>query len=229
MTVLETLTTVRSGSVGSVVHSRNPHGPYTRPRTAPTQPDTARQVTARARLATVSTYWGGTLTPAERLTWAEYAARVSLSNRIGQDLPLTGQQMFIRCNAARPRNLMGVVRTAPTHNSLGTFDSIPMNRFAGIGLIAAPFHVARGWRRENGAYLLCYVGQGQSADTNFYAGPYRLAGWYAGHPLFPPSPGTFNDPWGSPPGGPHTWGRQRLVRADGRATSLQDLPFDAVL
>lgn len=223
--LLDEILTVRSGSIGNVVHSRNPHGPYTRARTVPADPNTGRQQGIRLRFGNVSRFWSGALSTERRTAWAAYAASVTLVNRIGVAHRLSGQQMFIRCNAARMTRRMGMVLDAPAPGSISTFGTVDYNRFQGIGLIRVNVDSADEWRSETGAFLLVYIGQPRSADTHFYAGPWRLAGWIPGDAAIPPIGRTFNDPWGPAPGGMHTWGRSRVVRADGRASSKQVMPF----
>lgn len=87
-----------SGSLGGFTASHNKGGQYLRRRAVPTNPNTVRQQTARAALGALTEYWGQTLTESQRQGWRDYAAAVPVTDRIGNTINLTGQQMFVRSN-----------------------------------------------------------------------------------------------------------------------------------
>ena len=89
-----------SGSIAGNTHARNRFGNYMRARTKPVNPNTARQVTARARLALLAEDWREVLSDAQRIAWNTYAAGVSWLNGLGEVVHLTGFNMFCRTNAA---------------------------------------------------------------------------------------------------------------------------------
>lgn len=222
------LAQVRSGSVGDVVHSHNGAGPYTRPRTVPFDPGTIRQTRVRNRLAQVSTAWLTATTQTQRDSWADYAAAVPVPSRLGGVRFLSGQTMFNRCNAGRTRPFMGIVLDAPVVFDLASFSPQQMNRFAGVGAITVPLDLTEDWRSEDGAFLINYVGAGQPSTINFFKGPWRFLGAIAGNSTVPPVVGIFTDPFGVPPAGPNTWGRQRLARADGRLSQPRIRRFNVI-
>ncbi len=87
------------GKLGGNVFSRNKGGPYVRMHATPTNPNSARQQSTRAWLAQCSSLWNGTLTPAERAQWNEYAETHSALNALGQTIFLTGLDWFAKCNS----------------------------------------------------------------------------------------------------------------------------------
>ena len=91
-----------SGSAGGYTFSRNRSGPYLRNRSIPTNPGSEAQVIVRGHFASLSSAWAG-IADSQRTAWALYAANVSVTNRLGDQIFLTGQQMYIRCNAVRLR------------------------------------------------------------------------------------------------------------------------------
>ncbi len=91
-----------AGSIAGNVFARNRYGNYARARTKPVNPNSARQVVIRAAIAYLTQHWNGTLTPAERTAWNSYAAAVTMKNRLGENINLTGFNHFI--NEAGNRN-----------------------------------------------------------------------------------------------------------------------------
>lgn len=214
--ILDEITSIRSGSIGNVVHSRNPHGPYTRARTTPANPQTSRQTRVRRALETASDLWRDTLTAAQRRSWDDYAGRVTLLDRLGNHRHLDGRQMFIRCNSGRTRVFMGVVLDAPAGSSLGTFTQPAYNDLAGAGFISVSFDVNQPWVGEDNSWLIIYVSDEHTTNTNFFAGPYRFAGAIRGNSVAPPtSPANIGDPW-LPQTFGRRWGRARVAFEDGR-------------
>lgn len=87
------------GSIGGTTFARNRSGAFARLRVVPTNPATARQTEVRALMATLQTAWRDTLTIAERDGWQNYAASLSLVNRVGGPSRLTGPNIYIRANS----------------------------------------------------------------------------------------------------------------------------------
>lgn len=216
---IDELTTVRSGSIGNVVHSRNPFGPYTRARTTPFNPNTSMQARARNRFSAVSQIWRTVLTRAERQSWTDYAGRVTFPDRLGDDRHLTGHQMFIRSQASRPTPAFGFNRTAPTASGIGTFNNPRYSSFVGAGLVFFGIDTSEEWTTEDGAFMFGYVGAAPGPNRIFFKGPWKFFGAIAGSSTSPARPQTFPDPWNMVPNVFGRWGRAVLVRADGRAAS----------
>lgn len=85
------------GSIGGNVFSRNSSGAYVRNRTKPVNPNTTKQSNMRALFSTIAQYWR-TLTASQRITWNSLAPTFPRVNRLGQTVPLTGFQLFQKCN-----------------------------------------------------------------------------------------------------------------------------------
>lgn len=85
------------GSISGTTFSSGTYGAYARRRAVPTNPNTAKQGTVRATFATLSSAWRS-LTEAERLTWITQAVNYTNLNSFGDNVPLTGQALFMRCN-----------------------------------------------------------------------------------------------------------------------------------
>lgn len=218
LTVLETLTVSRSGSLGDTVHSHNGSGPYTRPRTVPNDPVTFRQTRVRARLRVVSRFWANNLTPAERQSWTDLATRLVFPNKIRSAQTFNGQTLFIRNNAGRPLTGFNIIRQAPTAASNGIYTLPELNDLGGLGTVIVTINTADAWVTEDNAFLAVYVSDRRIPTINFFKGPFRFAGAVAGSSTAPPGAiNPFDDPWGSAPKDRRT-ARTRVAFADGRLT-----------
>lgn len=85
------------GSINGVVASRNRYGTYFRAKGIPVNPRSTKQVIVRARLNQLSASWR-TLTAVQQLAWITLAAQVPYSNSIGDQIYLSGQQLFVSWN-----------------------------------------------------------------------------------------------------------------------------------
>ncbi len=225
MTLITTIVTFASGTLGDTIHSRNAHGPYTRPFVVPANPDTPRQQRIRARFRDISQQWGGTLTKSQRAGWDGYAANVPVPSVPGRRHYLTGQQMFIRCNMARRQPVSLSIRNAPTVFSHGDFSTPTVETIQFVDLILVLFTGDDAWMDEEGAFMLIQVSDGQTDGTNFFAGPFKFAGSIAGSSTAPPVAGdTLFDPFVPHALGPR-WARVRVSRADGRLSPARIFEF----
>ena len=102
----------QSGSVGNQTSSRNRSGQYRRQRAMPTQPRTASQMAARARMASQSSAWRG-LTDAQRAAWNAFAQSFTVVNSLGATINLTGAQSFVKINCVNLLNGDAVVTAPP--------------------------------------------------------------------------------------------------------------------
>lgn len=213
-----------SGSIAGDVHARNRFGNYIRPRTKPTNPNTALQVAARTALTYLVERWAETLTAAQRTAWNLYAASVAMTNRLGETINLTGMNMYVRSNAFRVRYGITPVDAGPVTFTLP--DTDPTLSIAGSEAtqqFTVTFDDTMAWASEDGAYMTALMGQPQNPQRNYFKGPYKgiryLTG-NAGAPLASPLP----------LGALHVitelqrcWVEFRITRADGRISN----PFTA--
>jgi len=86
---------VVSGTTGGTVFSRNAGGGYFKGAVIPTNTHSEKRANTRAKFAeTVREYQA--LTPAQRAAWDAYAAENPVTNRIGQQRTLRGQDWYTR-------------------------------------------------------------------------------------------------------------------------------------
>lgn len=209
-----------SGSMGGNTFARNRFGNYMRARTVPVNPQSARQVAARNRIAFLAEEWSDTLTAAQRLAWGAYAAAVSWQNRLGESVNLTGFNHYCRSNAAILSCGGSVVAAGPTVLSLPNTDptiSIALSAASGI---TVTFDDTLDWCDEDAGFMSIELGTPQLASRNFFNGPWRFHDSIDGDSITPPSS----------PEGPTAvtcwtlieaqlvWARVRIIREDGRIT-----------
>lgn len=128
-----------SGSIGGLTYSRNRGGLYTRTRTVPSNPATERQGIARENLATAVATWTNDLTLAQRQAWISYAQATPFVDALGNQIILSGQQMFIRTYTMRILGGIDPVLDGPTMSGLGNTPQLTGDPLvdASVGTIVA--------------------------------------------------------------------------------------------
>lgn len=208
-----------SGSVAQVVHARNAHGQYTRPRTTPTDTPSLRKTRYRTRWATIAALWSNTLTLAQRTLWNEYGRVKVIQREDGRRLQLSGQQWCQRINQSRQTPALGTILVPPTTLSAPTWTVPTVNTFAGIGTLTIAFDNTESWANDLGGALIVFAGNDAPVTHNFFAGPWRRAAIIRGNPAPPPiSPRIVTDPW-LPTASFNRWFRAYVILGDGRVAT----------
>jgi hypothetical protein len=168
------------GSIGGTVFSRNGGGAYAKQRTKGTNPNSSGQQVMRSIMATMFTMWSA-LTAAVRTNWATYAANVSMINRLGDSINVTGYNMYARTRAIMDRLGMNMVVAAPTVMTLAEQDStVAVTPSVAGQTLSVAFDEDLPWALEVGGTLIAYQGLPQNPAVNSYKGPYRIMGSVAG-------------------------------------------------
>lgn len=210
-----------SGKVGGSVFSHNRFGAYVRNFAVPVNPNSDRQAAARARVAQLSEYWNTQLTDEQRAAWGVYAANVSVLNRLGDSIYLTGFNHYIRSNAA----ILAVggtrVDDGPTVFTLPETDpTFAVTASEATQLVSVAFDDTMNWLDEDDAWLSVQMGLPRLNSVNFFGGPWRLIEGIAGDSGTPPTtPTTMTAPWPIAEG-QVVWSRARIIRADGRLSNF---------
>ncbi|KKN02820.1 hypothetical protein LCGC14_1113880 [marine sediment metagenome] len=206
-----------SGSIAGDTFARNRFGNYSRARTKPVNPNTARQVAVRAALAELTVRWAQTLTAVQRTAWNTYGGNVAMKNKLGETVYLTGFNHYIRSNSIRTRHILGAIDVGPALMELPAQDpgfSITISEATQI--ITVAFNDTFAWASEDDAYLAVYQGQPQNAQRNFFGGPWRYLAIFSGSvgvPLTSPQTKSAEIPVAE---GQRVWVYARILRADGR-------------
>lgn len=210
-----------SGSIAGDVHARNRFGNYIRPRTKPVNPQSQRQTVARARIGFLAEQWRETpVTAAMRTAWGTYASGISMENRLGEDITITGFNAFVMGNACKLACGYDFVEDGPTEIGLPAQDPLFSCALSEANGITVTFDDTFEWCDEDDAGMLLYIGKPQSPSRNFFNGPYRFHAAIEGDGVAAPTT----------PDGPTAvtawtlietqiaWVAARILRADGRVS-----------
>lgn len=209
-----------SGSMGGTTASHNRGGPYLRARTVPTDPASGFQVVMRTILGNLATAWQ-TLTLTQREAWATYAANVPTTNRLGDTVYLTAQQMYVRNNAARVQAGLARIDDGPVVYALDSLSPVAIAASAAADELSVAFEVTDEWVGEDGAGLLLYGSRQKSDTINFFKGPYRFTAIILGDLALPPTSPSVEDSVFSLTEDNFQFSRVLSVRADGRISPSQ--------
>lgn len=174
------------GSLAGLTLSHNRGGLYMRARATPVNPSSAQQVLVRATFGNLSTAWQ-TLTQVQRDAWTTYAINVPVTNSLGEQVTLTGHQMFVRCNAPRVQAGLASVSDGPTvfaNDALSPVAAVISVAGADYSII---FDDTDDWVDEDDAALLVYASRQMAPTINYFKGPYQLAGSIDGDSSTPPT------------------------------------------
>lgn len=164
-----------TGSIAGNTHARNRYGNYIRARTKPINPNSARQVVIRSCMATLTERWSDILTSDQRTAWNLYAASLTMKNRLGEAIHLTGFNHYIRSNSIRLQSSLALIDAGPTDFSLPEKDTtLAITASKAAQEIEVTFDNTMAWAKETGAFMLTYQGQPQNPQRNFFNGPWRL-------------------------------------------------------
>lgn len=213
------LVTQASGSVGGMTASRNRGGMYFRSRAIPTNPSTSFQEAVRTAMAQLVVDWKTALTQTQRDAWALYAFNTPVLNALGEEIKLSGQNMYIRGNVPRVQASETIAEDAPIVFDLGTFSDPSFTVDAANDETDVTFDNADDWANEDDAAMLVYASRPQDPSINYFQGPYRLAGVIQGDGTTPPtSPATLSLPF-PVVAGQVVFFRTVVSRSDGRLSA----------
>lgn len=161
-----------------------------RSRVTPTDPSTAAQQTVRARMSAAVSAWQN-LTAANRLSWEVYATGTPWHNSLGQDVRLTGFNMYLSVRLAAQKinpglnpALLDTAHCTPglnVHPALSFSPCIP----PGAGFVLSVYNPHPTDNMRVGVHL----STAQNLSINFWKGPYDSAA-YVSTASIPPGFGT---------------------------------------
>ena len=210
-----------SGSIAGNTFARNRSGNYMRARTKPVNPNTARQVDARACIIKLSEEWHDTLSAANRAAWKVYADSVAMTNKLGETIHLSGFNHFVRSNSPRQYcGDIGQVNQGPAILTLADIDNTLTPAPQNDQTTDFTYDDTAEWCDEDGAQMMIFMGMPQMASRNFFGGPWRYMVRIVGSSLAPPASPLegLAAPW-SVQATQAAWYYARISRADGRLSS----------
>lgn len=119
MKYTSTLLAAASGSIAGATFSRNRGGQYIRRRAIPSNPNSEAQGFARTNLAAAVSAWTNLLTDPQRQAWQTYAQATPVIDPLGQQITLSGQQMFVRSRTVALIGGLVMDNDAPVDSGLG--------------------------------------------------------------------------------------------------------------
>lgn len=176
-----------SGKIGGNVFAANKGGQYVRQRRVPTNPGSVDQSNVRAVFAALATHWSSILTDAQREAWDQFAANVSVQNRVGMTIYLSGMNWFVHVNTLQFRVGGSLIDDAPSVYSLAAFNPIAVVYHTGTGDFEVEFTDTDQWVSEDGAFVFIQQGRPTSLATQFFKGPFRVCEGLAGDATTPPT------------------------------------------
>lgn len=169
------LMTEATGHIDGLVASHNRWGHYFRPRVTPVNPNTTRQNVQRSILANLANLWQD-LTPEQRGLWDEFGAAVPTTNRLGQEVFLTGQLSYIKANSNLALIVEALVSDPPAEFNNGqAVTPDPETWSFNIDTDTWSIDVARAAPESVDGHVLTFRGRAMNPSRKFYAGPYQLA------------------------------------------------------
>ncbi len=216
-----------SGSIGGITASHNAGGTYFRQRAVPTNPATPFQVIPRQLMGELASRWTNTLTQLQRDAWILYASNVTILNRIGVSINVSGLNMYQRSNIPRLQAGLPRVDSGPTTFNLGEFTAPTIASLTAPTALSLNFDITDDWVGEDDAAMLIYGSRAKGPAIVFFKGPYRaLATQLLGDLAIPPtSPfaGVMPFVQSAPNKG---FIRVQVTRVDGRLS--EDLRLEAI-
>jgi hypothetical protein len=172
-----------SGSIAGTTFARNSSGNYARARTKPVNPSSSLQVKRRTVMAYLSEYWHEVLTSTQRTAWATYANAVTMNNRLGESIKLSGFNHFIRTNAIQLEASSPIYPNGPTVLSLPSKDpTFAITASVATQKLTLTLDTGLWWWNHAGGNVVVNMGRPQIVTRNFFRGPWQYAGLIvAGH------------------------------------------------
>lgn len=185
-----------SGSIAGNTFARNRSGNYVRARTKPVNPSTTAQTDIRGCMSSLANHWSTVLTEEQRIAWETYANAISMKNRLGESVFLTGFNHFVRANTETLNRGIAVVAAGPTTLLLPAKDTIfAITASVATQKVSVVFDPTASWATAVGGYMLVYMGVPRNKTRNFFNGPWKYMNKIAGAISPPTSPSALDPPF----------------------------------
>ena len=224
------LLTQASGSVGGLVFSHNAGGMYIRARVTPTNPNSPQQIVVRNAVSFLANFWNNGLTQLQRRIWDTYAENTKVTNRIGDQVFISGMAQYVRSNTGRIQANLARADDGPGVFNIGQNTRPSIDSFSEATQLGS-LNFDNGaltdeWANEVGGFLFVFISRPQNTSINYFRGPYRLVAVVVGDPVPPVSPILINAPFPFIAGA-RIFGRTITCRADGRLATPTFMQTDA--
>ena len=216
------------GSVAGVVFSKNSTSHYMRARTIPVNPRStvcklnndhgfASQSKIKAAMAALTVRWSSVLTSNQRAAWELYGSNVSVLNKLGESIKISGMNHFLRCNVIRYAHYSSAFDDGPTIFEIPEQDpSIIFEPEVHEQKCKITFDDTMEWVDEDVAAMQIWMGRPQNPQRTFYGGPYLGIKDKAGKSVGPITSPEWMTNTFIVAAGQKVWYKVRIRRADGR-------------
>lgn len=205
------------GSIAGNTFARNRSGNYVRAKTTPINPNTARQQGVRGAMAFLTARWSTDLTALQRTAWNLYGASVTMLNRLGENINLSGFNHYLRSNMIRKQTALALIDDGPTLFEIPEKDpTLSLASSAATQQLTIGFDNSLAWANEDGAFMHLFQGTPQNGQRNFFDGPWRFIGQIAGDGTTAPTSPELLGVNFAIAAGQRLWIYARIGRADGR-------------
>jgi len=116
---------------GGVVFTKGRFGAVVRRKVSPVQPRTTLQTNESALFTLLTKRWGGTLTDTQRAGWISLAQAFPQKDVFGNNIILTGLQMYIKLNRNLQTISVAIIDDAPVTLSVGSPGTLSLASAAG--------------------------------------------------------------------------------------------------
>jgi len=205
------------GAIAGNVFSRNSSGNYVRAKTTPINPQSDRQTTVRAAMAFLTERWSQTLTANQRTAWNLYASSVTVLNRLGESINISGFNHYIRSNMIRKQVALAIVDEGPVIFEIPASDpTFSITASAATQDISMTYDDGMAWASVTGAFMIIFGGKPQNPQINFFDGPWRIFGVISGVDAAPPAPPAAQASPFVVTENQRIWCYARILKLDGR-------------
>lgn len=156
------------GSVAGTVFSKNTYGAYTRTKVTPVNPSTTAQQLVRQFFAAISQAWRG-ITQAQRDLWNQSASNFTRNNVFGDQVALTGFNLYKRLNQNLQNIGVAIIANAPLPASVFGFSALSMVADTGGGTLTLTFAPVI----PAGTSVIVFATAPQSAGKQFVKSEFR--------------------------------------------------------
>jgi len=160
------------GKLNGLVFSRNTYGAYMRTKVTPINPQTTHQATSRVRLADAAQAWRG-ITDNERKSWNSIAVQFSRTSIFGDNVPLTGFNLFVRLNKNLLQIGLPLISTPPAPSTVEGITGLTITPNATANTFGLAFTPTP---TPADHYLVVRATPGFGAGRTFFGGQYRVIG-----------------------------------------------------
>jgi len=164
--------------------------------------------------------WAQTLTAGQRTAWNLYAASVSMLNKLGESINLSGYNHYLRSNVLLLQYGGPPIDDGPTIFELPAADpAFAITASEAAQEISFAYDDTMDWAVETDSHMLLFQGSPQNAQINFFNGPWRKCSIASGNDGgAPPSPKVAAAVFAIAEG-QRLWAYARILRKDGRLSA----------